>query len=77
MYVQQLLGAKQYQQAYSLLQKIIAADPVSSYSYFLLGNVQLILGDSAGAERSLKKALEILPDQGWEFSACRYVYQTE
>ena len=62
MYVQEMLGAKQYQQALSVMQKVISADPLSSYSYFLLANVQLILGDKEGSERSLKKALEIFPE---------------
>ena len=62
MYAMQLFGAKQVPQAEQLILKLIAADQQSSFTYFLLANAQSSRGDSPGAEKSLKKALEIFPE---------------
>jgi tetratricopeptide (TPR) repeat protein len=62
MYAMQLFGAKQVPQAEQLIMKLIAADPLSSFTYFLLANAQSSRGDSPGAEKSLRKALEIFPE---------------
>jgi hypothetical protein len=62
--VLELIGTRQVQQPKQIQQvmsKVVAADPQSSYSYFLLANTLMFTKDAVNAEKNLKKALEIFP----------------
>jgi len=62
MYVNQLIGAKQYQQAFGVIKQVIALDPTSSLSYYLAAYLNTALKDQASAEKNLQKAIELYPD---------------
>jgi Tfp pilus assembly protein PilF len=59
MYVSNLLNSKQYQQSAGILNKLITADPNSSYTYYLLAYAQSAMSDNMSSEKNLKKAIEI------------------
>jgi tetratricopeptide (TPR) repeat protein len=61
-YTFDLLNKKQYQQAISVLNQLIAMDPKSSLTYYLMAFTSSSLGDLAGAERYMLKALDLYPD---------------
>lgn len=61
-YVFGLLNKKQYQQAVNTLNQLIAMDPKSSLTYYLMAFASSSIGDLAGAERHMLKALELYPD---------------
>ena len=61
-YVVGLLNKKQYQQAISTLNQLIAMDPKSSLTFYMMAYASSSLGDLAGAERYMLKALELYPD---------------
>lgn len=60
-YAMNLINARQYQQALTVLKQIAAMDPNSSLTFMRLAYVYSALNDPASAERSLLKAIEIYP----------------
>lgn len=60
-YAVNLINARQYQQALTVLKQIAAMDPNSSLTFIRLAYVYSALNDPASAERSLLKAIEIYP----------------
>ncbi|MBN8583603.1 MAG: tetratricopeptide repeat protein [Ignavibacteria bacterium] len=60
-YAMNLINARQYQQALTVLKQIAAMDPNSSLTFIRLAYVYSALNDPASAERSLLKAIEIYP----------------
>ncbi|MCC6866362.1 MAG: hypothetical protein IT280_09420 [Ignavibacteria bacterium] len=61
-YVSKLLNTKQFKQAEGVLKQLIAMDPNSSLTYYLMAYSYSALGDQKSSEGNLKKALEIFPD---------------
>ena len=61
-YVNQLIAAKQYQQAFGVIKQVIAMDPSSSLSYYMAAYLNAALKDQAAAEKNLMKAIELYPD---------------
>lgn len=61
-YVIGLLNKKQFQQAIPALNQLLAMDPKSSLTYYMLAYASSSMGDLAAAERYLIKALELYPD---------------
>lgn len=60
-YAMNLINARQFQQALTVLKQIAAIDPNSSLTFIRLAYVYSALNDPASAERSLLKAIEIYP----------------
>src|SRR5215831_5306243 len=56
------IEAKRFTDAASLLKELTDRDPSLSSAWFNLGMVQSELGDEDAAETSLKKAVEVNPD---------------
>ncbi len=61
-YANQLISAKQYQQALNVMKQVIQLDPNSSLSYFMAAYLYSALNDQVSAEKNLAKAIEIFPE---------------
>ncbi len=62
MYANELIAAKQFQQALNVMKQVTAMDPMSSLSFFKLAYIYSALNDQAAAEKNLLKAIEIYHD---------------
>ena len=62
MYAQDLISNRQPQQALQILNRSFTVDPQSSYTYYLLANVNLMMNDKTAFEKNISKSLELYPD---------------
>lgn len=76
-YVYELISAKQFKQAQSVLNQLITMDPKSSMTYYLMAYVSSALGDGKSAQKFLLKALEIYPAYREAVISLGNVYKTE
>jgi arabinofuranosyltransferase len=76
-YVYELISAKQFKQAQSVLNQLITMDPKSSMTYYLMAYVSSALGDGKSAQKFLLKALEIYPTYREAVISLGNVYKTE
>jgi tetratricopeptide (TPR) repeat protein len=65
MYAMEMMGKRNtqaLQQAMQVLQGSLTVDPQSSYTYYLIANVYLMLNDKNNFEKNINKALDIFPE---------------
>lgn len=76
-YVYDLISNKQFKQAQSVLNQLIAMDANSSLTYYLMAYVTSALGDGKSAQKYLLKALEIYPAYREAIISLGNVYKAE
>jgi len=59
--VRQYLKADQMEKAVATVRQIVAKSPDNAFNHNLLGELFLAKGDTAGAEKSMRKAIEMAP----------------
>jgi arabinofuranosyltransferase len=60
-YAGEILAAKQYKQAATVLNQVLTMDPNSSLTYYMLAYTYSALGDAKASEKYLEKAVELYP----------------